>query len=409
MMTTAIDLSARRARTELGETVDQTADDDDVVTAYARAVWACLVEPGDGVAGRLIAAHGAIRALEIACSARGHEPEAVAADVTPGKLAEGRRRWMPRASEIDARLAAARRARVALVTPEDAAWPRRADDLGAHAPVCLWVTGDLAALGAVRQAPPAIAIVGARAASAYGDHAAMEFAAECAAAGISVVSGGAYGIDAAAHRGAMSAGGTTVALLAGGVDRPYPAGHVDLLDRVARAGAVAAEPACGTTPTKWRFLARNRLVAALTDATVVVEAGWRSGALNTAHHAAELGRPLGVVPGPITSATSAGCHRLLREMPDAVCVTSLGDLKELLGLGGTGGAGAADDVPYTDERMRILDTLGTRTPRAVDDIARRGGFSVDEAAALLGLLELLGDAVRSGHGWLRAGHCDVPR
>ena len=158
----------------------------------------------------------------------------------------------------------------------------------------------------------------------------MELSADLAGHGVSVVSGAAYGIDGAAHRAALTAGGTTIALLAGGADRPYPAGHGELIERIAASGAVVSEAPCGTTPTKWRFLQRNRLIAALSDATVVVEAGWRSGSLNTAAHAAALSRPLGAVPGPVTSAASAGCHRLLREF-DARCVTNSADALELLG------------------------------------------------------------------------------
>ncbi|HYP72672.1 MAG TPA: DNA-processing protein DprA, partial [Microbacterium sp.] len=169
-------------------------------------------------------------------------------------------------------------------------------------------------------------------------------------------------------------------------------------------GAVAAEVPCGTTPTRFRFLARNRLIAALSDATVVVEAGWRSGARNTANHAREIGRPLGVVPGPITSASSMGCHRLLRES-DAVCITGPDDVRELVGLSGDTAGSLFDAGPYTDHRTRILDALSARTARSTDDIARRGGFDPDEAAALLGMLELDGAVHRSPIGWSRVpGH-----
>lgn len=116
-----------------------------------------------------------------------------------------------------------------------------------------------------------------------------------------MVSGAAFGIDGAAHRAALLAGGTTIAVLAGGVDRPYPRAHTHMLDRIAATGAVISEVPCGSEPTKWRFLQRNRVIAALGDATVVVEAGHRSGALNTAGHAAAMSRPLGAVPGPVTS------------------------------------------------------------------------------------------------------------
>ena len=148
---------------------------------------------------------------------------------------------------------------------------------------------------------------------------------------MTIVSGAAYGIDGASHRAAMEAGGTTVAWLAGGVDRPYPAGHRDLIDRIVEhGGAVASEVPPGATPTRWRFLGRNRLIAAASAATIVVEAGYRSGALTTATTAVMLGRALGAVPGRVDSPASAGCHHLIREH-NAQIVTSAEDVYELLG------------------------------------------------------------------------------
>ncbi|WP_292832592.1 DNA-processing protein DprA [Microbacterium sp.] len=392
-----IDLRPSVARAALGALVD-VDDDTAAVTAYARALWSTLTEPGDGVAGALVATFGAVRALEIAVGDSSAEAPAAQAGLSSAALSAGRARWQPRRGDHRQALDTARRAGVRLITPEDAAWPVRLTDLGAHAPLCLWTLGDIAQL-----APKvAVALVGARAASAYGEHVATDLAAECASSGIAVFSGAAYGIDGAAHRGALSVRGSTIAVLAGGVERPYPAGHRDLIDRVARQGVVVAEVPCGSSPTKWRFLGRNRLIAALSDATVVVEAGWRSGALNTAHHAAELGRPLGAVPGAVTSATSAGCHRLLREL-DAVCITGPADVREMLGAGDVEQFDGAlfDARDYTGERSRILDALTSRSARSTVDVARRSGFSVADAAALLGLLELEGTVTRWGEGWRR--------
>src|SRR5690606_23806686 len=138
-----------------------------------------------------------------------------------------------------------------------------------------------------------------------------------------------YGIDGMAHRAALASGGQTIAFLAGGVDRFYPSGHDALLTRIVECGAVVSELPCGSQPTKWRFLQRNRLIAAAGRATVVIEAGWRSGSLNTAGHAAALGSPRGAVPGPVTSAASAGCHRLIRDF-DAICVTTPAEMAELI-------------------------------------------------------------------------------
>ncbi|WP_308493801.1 DNA-processing protein DprA [Microbacterium terrisoli] len=365
------------------------------VRAYARAVWSCLVEPGDGVAGALIATLGPVHALQVAMSVAGG---AAGAGVSREQLQQGRERWRPRlvAEAIAFALETAAGTGIHLICPEDDVWPSALDDLGPHAPVCLWVRGDPARL---RQLDPAVAIVGARAASGYGEQIASEFAAALTGRGITVVSGAAYGIDGAAHRGALSAGGMTVALLAGGVDRPYPAGHSDLIDRIARTGAVIGELPCGNAPTKWRFLQRNRLIAALGSATVVVEAGARSGSLNTAGHAADLGRALAAVPGPVTSGSSAGCHRLLREF-DARCVTTADEVAELLGMGNAQDGMLAG--PWTGDDTRLADALSGRAWRDVDDLARRSGMAPDEIRSRLGLLALTGAVEGDGFRWRRA-------
>jgi DNA processing protein len=193
-------------------------------------------------------------------------------------------------------------------------------------------------------------------------------------------------------------------LLAGGVEKAYPTGHTRLIDDICLSGAVISEVPCGSTPTKWRFLQRNRVIAALADATVVVEAGWRSGSLNTAAHAAALARPLGAVPGPVTSAASAGCHRLLREF-DARCVTNADDVLEMV----RHSADTLFDLPArrsdderTDDTTRVTDAMSFRSPRPTADIAQRSGLAVDDVAAILGLLSLEGAVVRSEDGWRRA-------
>ena len=377
-------------RDALGSALTPTAGDDADKTAAARATWSILVEPGDAIAGALIAAFGPVDALSLAQS------DQAIAGFEAGVFAKARARWQPRLASVLAPMRVAERSGVRLLTPEDPAWPDGLRDLDVHAPVCLWVRGRADALNG----SPAVAIVGARASTAYGEHVAAEIAAGCAVEGATIVSGAAYGIDGAAHRAALSAGGMTLALLAGGVERPYPAGHRDLIEKMASEGAVAAEVPCGQAPTKWRFLARNRLIAALGEATVIVEAGWRSGAINTAHHAATLGRALGVVPGPVTSASSAGCHRLLREA-DAVCVTGARDVLELLGHedGMLRGLGMDDDA-RTDEDTRVLDALSRRTPRVPSEIAARAGLSIADTSALLGMMELRGVAHRTVEGWL---------
>ncbi|MDJ1113643.1 DNA-processing protein DprA [Microbacterium dauci] len=388
------DLDGMRRRL-IGLVPAATLDDERALRLhFAAAVWSCLTEPGDAVAGAAIAALGADEALELVLRPPTSADKA---------WRDGLKRWKPRIGTVDDALAAARRAGATLITPTDPSWPHSLDDLQAHVPHCLWVRGDVSALDARR---PTIALVGARAATTYGEHVATDLAAGLVSAGVTVVSGGAYGIDAMAHRASVTAGGMTVAVLAGGVDRLYPAGNAALLGRViGGAGAVVAEVPCGTTPTKWRFLQRNRLIAALATGTVVVEAGWRSGSLNTAGHAASLGRPLGAVPGPVTSAASAGCHRLLREY-DARCVTSAMDARELIGLdGAVPGVGTDTRI---DDRTRVLDALSARATRSVVEIARRAGLDPEQSAALVALLELEGRARRVDDGWqLAAGGARV--
>ncbi|KJL31896.1 DNA-processing protein DprA [Microbacterium azadirachtae] len=355
-------------------------------------IWSLITEPGDGVAGALVAALGATDALEVVAGGYGRSG-APADDDRPAaeSLREGRRRWAPRLDpELHVGgLRTAARMGVRLLLPSDPEWPASLADLGEHAPLALWLRGDAAAL-----AGSGVALVGARASSSYGEHVAGEFAGELAAEGRVIVSGGAYGIDGTAHRAALRAGGTTVAVLAGGVDRPYPSGHAQLFERIAASGALVSEVACGVAPTKWRFLARNRLISALSAATIVVEAGQRSGSLNTAGHAAALGRPLGAVPGPITSTASAGCHRLLRDY-DACCVTSVADVRELLGGAPVVAARRAEDP----DMVRLADALNVRAARSSSELAQRSGLSIDRVEALLGVLELDGGAVRSERGW----------
>ncbi len=356
----------------------------DALEAYARVCWSVLAEPGDGPAGDLVSRFGAVEALRIAVADADDEWSA------------GRARWRPRAESatVNSALAAARRSGATLLVPSDARWPTRLDDLGVHAPHVLWVRGDPGNLSA----GPTVAIVGARAATPYGESVAADLAAGLAAAGVTVVSGAAYGIDGSAHRAALAVDGSTVAFLAGGVDRPYPRGHEGLLSRIASSGAVLSETPCGAAPTKWRFLSRNRLIAAVADAVVVVEAGHRSGSLNTAAHAAQLGRALGAVPGPVTSAASAGSHRVLREF-DGVCVTSAADVREMLGADTVPGQRSHD---RTGDMTRMMDALSTRVGRDAGDIARRAGFSDAGAQALLGLAELEGRVARGEDGRWRA-------
>lgn len=325
---------------------DREAESAEIHEAFARAAWSRIAEPGDGGAGLIVAGLGAQGALDaliqlwpaarIAELIEERAAGNVDRDALVDTLARGLARWRPRleSQTVLQDLHHARLTGCRLLLPEDALWPGGLDDLGAHAPQALWCRGRDAALRALAGS---LSLVGARAATPYGEGLALDIATGLAERGIAVVSGAAYGIDGAAHRAALAASGVTVAFLAGGADRAYPSGNAPLITRIAREGAVLAEVPPGGTPTKWRFLQRNRLIAAVSRATVVLEAGWRSGSLNTAGHAAALGRPLGAVPGPVTASTSAGCHRLIREY-DAQLVTDLDSILELLPLGAATGA-----------------------------------------------------------------------
>lgn len=389
----------------------------------ARVAWSRLAEPGDGMAGALIHAIGAAGSLRLLIE--GATARALAAAVASHgeELANASwkaaiDRWLPR---LDQRatlddIARANHAGIRLLIPESAAWPEALNDLGAHAPTVLWLRGDHSYL-AERQ----LAVVGARAVSSYGAHVTAELVDGVCRAGCAVTSGAAYGVDAVAHRTALATGGITIAVLAGGVDRPYPAAHEALLDQIAERGVVCSEMVPGAAPTRWRFLQRNRLIAALSEATLVTEAGVRSGTINTAGHASELGRALGAVPGPVTSAGSAGCHRLIREY-GAALVTNVAEACELMGitlednmiLGAPGAGGVAghssgrssDRSPASSGsaprepslHQRVLDALPLRGSHDLDEIVRRAGVSPREAIATLAELELLNKVtVRETH------------
>jgi DNA processing protein len=370
---------------------------------FARAAWTVIAEPGDRIVGELIGALGAPAALSMVIDRRPARDIAAAlgevdqAAISADEIGAGLERWMPRlaSSTVQRALGQAARFSVRLLVPGDADWPAGANDLGQHGPTALWLRGRVEA---VRQLDRSIALVGARAATGYGEHITMEASAGLVDRGYAIVSGAAYGIDGMAHRAALASKGTTIAFLAGGLDRFYPSGHDALLTRVVDEGAVLSEVPCGVPPTKWRFLQRNRLIAAMSLATVVLEAGWRSGSLNTAGHAGTLGRPVGAVPGPVTSAASAGCHRLIRENR-ALCVTNADEMAALAPLGPIVEREAGHSA-HSSEASRLLDSMSARSPRAVDDIARRSGLGTDTVQSLLGTLELDG-AVRHGErGWL---------
>ena len=271
----------------------------------ARMVLSMLTEPDDAVTGRLLGRLGAVKTVGL-LDGGGKLPGLGLVDAPVWR---DRLTTAARPDELAGRLRHAEAAGIGVVIPGDRDWPAALTDLGEREPFVLWTRGAASFLS--RPFTDLLTITGSRAATSYGERVAAEFATDLARDGRVVVAGGAYGIEGAAHRAALAAGGDTVAVLAGGVDCPYPAGHRDLLDQIAGVGLLVSETPPGATPTRHRFLARSRLLAALSNTTIVVEAGVRSGALHTARQAYDLGRNVGAIPGPVTSAASTGPHQLI--------------------------------------------------------------------------------------------------
>ncbi|GAA3994789.1 DNA-processing protein DprA [Streptomyces plumbiresistens] len=356
-----------------------------------RVFLARVIEPGDEVAGRWVREYG-VREVVRRLRGGGVPLPGVSDKRWAGLLGRAA------AAEPGRDLAVARDAGVRFVGPGDAEWPGQLDDLGDARPLGLWVRGKPSLrMWALRS----VAVVGARACTEYGAHMAATLAADLAERGWVVVSGGAYGVDGAAHRGALGAGGATVAVLACGVDRPYPRGHTQLISRIAEQGLVIGELPPGDHPTPSRFVLRNRVIAALTRGTVVVEAAHRSGSLVTARAAQRLGRHTMGVPGPATSGLSAGVHELLRG--EAVLVTDAAEVVELVGDMGELAPDRRGPVLPRDlldaAARRVLAALPGSRAATPDEIARGALTTRDDAIARLYELRSLGYVERHGDGW----------
>jgi len=383
--------------------------------SYARAALTYLAEPADHWLNRLISAHGATRTLEAIRS--GRLPDAsgdfARPQFTRRTLQRSLERWRVRLDELPTpdEVIAFRRSGIRLVCPGDPEWPEQLADLGVEQPYALWLRGtaDLRF-----NCLHSVAVVGSRAATAYGSYVAAELAASVAARGWAVVSGGAFGVDASAHRGALGADGVTVAVLACGVDVPYPVGHAELLESVAAQGVIVSEWPPGRTVSRLRFLVRNRVIAALATGTLVVEAGERSGAVNTARHARDLGRRLMAVPGPVTSDQSAGCHRIIRDWQGTLVTNAAEVIEHLSPVGATlepthapavtdpadraGSAEPADPAgpadparPRSGRRRRVrpaldLDAMDLETTQLLDAMPARGGMAATRIAQRAGMV-----------------------
>jgi DNA processing protein len=382
---------------------------DDIRLARMALAW--LVEPGTRSVFRLVERFGPVDALRRLLA--GEVPDQKLRVTVESRLGAGDP-WEAAhtAAEQTGRLGAR------LVTPEDEEWPVRVQDLHrltptsadrrvdqeTAPPLCLWVRGAWSLDEALQCS---VAVVGSRAATPYGLHVATEIAFGLAERNWTIVSGGAFGIDAAAHRGALNAGGRTVAVLACGVDRPYPMGNTALFDRIADVGLLVSEWLPGAAPLRPRFLIRNRVIAAATLGTVLVEAAARSGATQTLRRALAMRRPSMVLPGPVTSAMSVGAHELLREHPEARLVTGVPHILEEVGRIG------ADLAPpvrgperprdlLDDESALILESVPRRGAIGPDALAARAGLDLRTALRKLSMLEQLGLVVRRDDGYALA-------
>lgn len=386
-----------------------TRSDNNLEDAFARAVLSFVTEPGDQFAGFLVKHLSASALLEFEIGKRPFEEmqsrllEAAALDEAVHRFKdlgetflEARQRWSARLNLTDfsKSLNLAQRVSAQLLLPSHETWPTNVNDLEWATPHCLWVRSraDLRQLN-----QPAIAIVGSRVASNYGQWVTSEIVSDCVTRGLVIVSGGAYGIDAVAHRTAIAQACFNVAFMAGGVDRLYPSGNTQMFEQLIRVGAIIAEQAPGASPTKWRFLQRNRLIAALSSATVIVEAGSRSGALNTVSHAQHLDRAIAAVPGPITSQVSRGCNRLIADA-QAQLLSDPSEAANLV-LGQSGWFQAELDSLGSLE-TRALDAM-TSKAQSADRIAALAGLSAREVAIALGQLKLLGFVKEVDNGWVK--------
>ena len=369
----------------------------------ARAALTWVAEPGDQAMGALLRVcppAGVVTAL-----IEGRAPRLSDVAGIP-RLERALPRWAARLGDVppEPALDRWRRNGIRLVIPGDTEWPGQLDVLGDARPWALWVRGQADLRFACLRS---VSVVGTRAATGYGAHVSGELAITLAEGGWTIVSGGAFGIDGCAHRAALAVHGITVAVLACGVDRDYPLGHSELFRSIREEGALVSEWPPGRMPTKPSFLVRNRVIAALSRGTVIVEAALRSGALNTARHARDLGRPLMAVPGPVTSEQSAGCHEVIRDW-GAVCVTSAADVMEMLEFAADGPSGREPGRPRAPvlardlldpDSTRVLEAVPARAGKGPARIAIAAGVDFDTVMRCLGGLAAAGFVERCDRGW----------
>ena len=371
----------------------------------ARIALGHLAEPGSRALGVLVRTLGPVEALR-----RLHRGEVGG---RLGEVATARLRGADPYRLAEDALSSADRHGARIAVPEDDEWPGQLEDLvlisrndpdtlkrDTYPPHCVWLRGPWPLAQACERS---VAIVGSRANTAYGEHVAAELAYGLAERDWTVVSGGALGVDAAAHRGALTAAGCTVAVLACGIDRAYPLTHHSLFDRIGEEGLLVSEWPPGSDPHRQRFLVRNRVIAAATRGTVVVEAGLRSGARYTAGRARDLNRIVMAVPGPVTSAMSAGCHVEVRDL-HAILVETAVHVVDAVGEIGADLAPVARAAPtaldaLTPLQTRVLDGVRPRKVLTAEEIAIAVGVPARDARRALPGLELLGFVTAQGAGY----------
>ena len=373
-------------------------------TLEAAATWSLLCEPGDSMAGmlrRTIGLEESLFEIRRAKSAKDLLPllpeDPFRAPQFISTLEDSLECWKRRlaTTNVDKALETLSALGGFLITPLSEDWPKGLFDLGDASPAALWAMGQRKAFSNQRT----VSVVGARIASSYGLEVTKDIVNSIVSKDYVVVSGGALGIDACAHRSSLDARGQTIAIMAGGLDRLYPPRNLDLLEEIKASGLVISEMAPGISPARWRFLQRNRLIAAIGNATLVVEAGFRSGSINTAGHANELDRPVGAVPGQINSTRSAGCHRLIKERR-AELISTPSDLFELLGLRTQE---VASNFGLTDNQIRVLDSFG-HFEQSAERASGLSGMTLNDANYALVDLEKFGLVLRTSSGWVKTSN-----
>lgn len=379
----------------------------------ACASWSMLTEAEDLAADLLLSELGPVAALKIARRAASDDPQRwhrylpveLVRRSGGDKWDKSFSRWRGRLEALDlpALEKMLSRGRFKLVTRRDPDWPAAFTNV-ANAPWALWAIGDTSLLN--QESEKTVAMVGARAVSNLGHDIATELAWRCAGEGMTLVSGGAYGVDCLVHQACLRAKTPTISLLAGGLDRPYPAMNSQMFKQISGSGLLLSQYPPGSRPTRWRFLDRNRLIAALSAATVVIQAGFRSGALNTARHGMELGRQVGAVPGPINQPEWAGSNQLIRD--GATLISSAEDVQEMIApLGTVTAQPTRVQTGYLDGldplSARILDATPLRNPANASAIARASGAAIEEVLSIMGNLEMDGRVIQLDGKWKKAG------